>query len=94
MQVHEVEANARLKVSVNLVHLHLVSYVDDLDITEMGLFDRLIDRLVLLDPVPEVALSVLSGHMRIVGIPGRDLEGHIGSDHGRIVTATFQEQND
>ena len=89
MQIHEVKSNPGLKVAMNPIHLHLGSHVDNLEIAEMRFGDGFIDRLVLLDPVSEVALSILSRHVGIVRIPRRDLQRNVCGDHRRVVAIGF-----
>ena len=57
----------------------------------MVLSDGFVDRFVLTDPVQEVDLRFLGGHVLVVWISGTDFQRNVSRDYRRIVANRFQE---
>ena len=93
MQVHQVERDSTLQISIDPAQSDLIAHVEDSDIAEMGPRDCLVDALVLLDAPKEIALRTLGGHVLVVGIAGGDLERDIGSDDGGVVADRLEEDD-
>lgn len=94
MQVHEIESDTTLQISMDVRDGHSLPDVGDLQITESGfvlVLDSLVDLLILFDTTEEVLLRLFSGHVGIVGIAGRDLERDVGCDDGGICAYRLEE---
>lgn len=92
MQVHQVECDSTLEVSVDSVDVNGSSNVDDLAVAEMRFRDGFVDGLVLSDSLPEVDLGGLLRHVLVVRISRRDLESDVGSDDGGFVADGLEEE--
>ena len=74
MQVHQVVDNSRLKISLDVVDDDLAAHVDQLDICQIVLRDRLIGLSVVDDSRLEVFDRLFWIHVLVIG--GFQLDGH------------------
>ena len=94
MQVHKVKCNATLQVTMDMTQRDLAPDVLDPEVREVRLSDRLIHSLVLANAPLEVGFGLLSRHVLVVRVTGRDLEGDIGGDENRVVAYRLKEDDD
>ena len=91
MQVHEVERDSTLQITVNMAQCDLVADVLDPQVGQMGLGNGLVYSFVLADTSLEIRFGLLARHILVVGIARRDLKCDVGGDDSGIVANRFQE---
>ena len=94
VQVHEIERDATLEITMNVAQRDLVADVADAEVAEARLCDRLVHGLVLLDAPQEVALSVLARHVLVVRVARGHLERDVRRDHRGVVAHGLEEDDD
>lgn len=85
VQIHEVEGDATLQVSVYAANGDLIPDVSYFEVREVWLSDRLVNRFVLFDTSEEVPLRVFRGRVLVVGVAHAYFQRNIGGDDGRII---------
>ena len=93
MQVHQVERDAALEVPADVVHDDLVADVDDLEVRDARLRDRLVDGLVRADAPQEVCLRLLRRHVLVVRVARGHLQRDVRRDDRRVVADRLEEDH-
>jgi hypothetical protein len=91
VQIHEVERDATLQVSVYAADGDLIPNVDYPEVREVGLADRLVNGFVLLDAPEEIPLRVFGRRVLVVGVTHANFQRDVGSDDRRVVTDRLEE---
>lgn len=92
MQIHQVERDSTLQIPLDPIDGDLPADVHNPTKADAGLGDGLVDTLILLNPLTEIALSVLFRHAGVVWVARRHFERNVGRDHGRVIAVAFQEK--
>lgn len=92
MQVHKVESDSTLQITLDSVDRNSLTNVQDPAIADIGLGDRLIHAFVLPDPISEISLGIFSGHPLVVGITRLNFESDVRSDYDGVITEGFEEE--
>ena len=91
MQVHQVEGNAALEVTIDAVQNNLTPDVDYLEIRKVRLGNRLINSLVFSDAAKEVDFGLPWRGGRIIRVPRTNFERNVRGDDGWVVAHRFDE---
>jgi len=91
MQIHEVERDATLQVSVYAADGDLVPDVGDSEVGEVGLRDRLVDGFVLFDAPQKVSLRVFGGRVLVIRVAHANFQRDVRSDDSRVVAERLEE---
>jgi len=93
MQIHEVERDAALQVSVYAADGDLIPDVFYFEVREVRLRvrDRLVNGFVLLDAPEEVPLRVFARRVLVVGVTHTNFQRDVGSDDSRVVADRLEE---
>jgi hypothetical protein len=71
MQVHEIEGNSTLKISMNAANCDLVTNVGYSKVGKMWLGNCFIDSFVFSNASEEISFCVLAAHILVIGIARR-----------------------
>lgn len=85
MQIHQVERNSRLQISLDPVDRDLLSDIQDPAEADPWLGNGLVHLLIRLNALLEIRNSFLLTHSRIVRITRASFESHVGSDDDGVV---------
>jgi hypothetical protein len=85
MQIHKIERDATLQVSMYPADGCLFPDVDYLKVREVGLCNGLIDSLIFLDTPEEIPLRVFGRRVLIIRIAHADFQRDIGGDDLRVI---------
>lgn len=85
MQVHEVEGNPALQITVDMTECNLITNVPNSQIREVRLCNGLIYGFIFFYPTQEVLLGCLTRHVFIIGITRADLQGDVGGYNGWVI---------
>jgi len=93
MQVHQVEGNATLEVTIDAVQNNLTPDIDYLEIREVGLGNRLVNSLVFSYAAKEVEFGLFWKSVRVVWVPGTDFKRNIRGDDNGVIARRFNEHS-
>jgi len=91
VQVHQVEGNAALEVTIDSVQNDLAPNIDYLQIREVRLRNRLVHSLVFFYAAKEVGFGLFRGSGRIVRVPRTNFERNVRGNDSRVVTRRLDE---
>ena len=91
MQIHQVECNSALKISIDPVHRDTTSHVDYAEVGQVGFGYSFVYLLVLLYATKEIFLGYFWGSILVVGVSGADLQCNIRGQDSRIIAYRLEE---
>ena len=91
VQIHQVEGNATLEVTVDAIQNDLTPDIDYLEIREVRFGNCLVNSLVLFYAVKEVKFGLFWRSSCIIRVSGTDFERNIRGDDSWIVAHGFDE---
>jgi hypothetical protein len=91
VQIHQVERDTTLQVSVYATNSYLVPDVDYFEVREVRFHDWFVNGLILFDAPEEVPFRILRGHVLVIRVTHANFERDIGSDDRRVVADRLEE---
>lgn len=91
MQIHQVECNSALKISIDPVHRDITSHVDYAEVGQAGFGYSFVYLLVFLYATKEIFLGYFRGSILVVGVSGANLQCHIRGQDSRIIAYGLEE---
>ena len=85
VQIHEIERDATLQVTMYPANGCLLPDVDYLKVREVRLCNGLINGLIFLDTPEEIPLRIFRRHVLVIWITHADFQRDIGSDNVRVI---------
>ena len=93
MQIHQIKRDPTLQVPADMVHDDPVADVDDLEVRDARLSDRLVHGLVRADASQEVRLRLLRRHVLVVWVARGHLQRDVRRNDRRIVAERLEEDH-
>jgi hypothetical protein len=85
VQIHEVESDATLEITLDPVDRHLLPHIQYPAEADPRFRDGLVHALILSNPLAEVGLGLFARHPSVVWVARRCLESNICGDDGGVI---------
>jgi len=94
VQIHQVEGNAALEVTIDTIQNDLTPDIDYLEIREVRFGNCLVNGLVLLYAAKEIKLGHFRRSVRVIRVPRANFERNVRGDNSWVIAHRFDEYRD